>query len=87
MLCDNEELFSKRLYAHSANFIAVESVCSPMKVTAKIRYKHDAAEATVEQTADGRFVLEFDTPQRAIAKGQSVVLYSDDVVVGGGIIE
>ena len=86
-LCDNDELFSTRLYASSANFIAVESIDSPMKVTAKIRYKHDAAPATVEQTDDGRFVLEFDTPQRAIAKGQSVVLYSDDVVIGGGIIE
>ena len=86
-LCDNEELFSTRLYARSANFIAVESIDSPMKVTAKIRYKHDAAPATVEQTDDGRFVLEFDTPQRAIAKGQSVVLYSDEVVIGGGIIE
>ena len=86
-LCDNDELFSTRLYAHSANFIAVDSIGTPMKVTAKIRYKHDAAPATVEQTDDGRFVLEFDTPQRAIAKGQSVVLYSDDIVVGGGIIE
>lgn len=86
-LCDNNELFSTRLYASSANFIAVDSIDSPMKVTAKIRYKHDAAPATVEQTDDGRFVLEFDTPQRAIAKGQSVVLYSDDIVVGGGIIE
>ena len=86
-LCDNEDLFSTRLYASSANFIAVDSIASPMKVSAKIRYKHDAASATVEQTDDGRFVLEFDTPQRAIAKGQSVVLYSDDVVIGGGIIE
>ena len=86
-LCDNDELFSTRLYARCANFIAVDSIGSPMKITAKIRYKHDAAPATVEQTEDGRFVLEFDTPQRAIAKGQSVVLYSDDVVIGGGIIE
>ncbi len=86
-LCDNDELFSTRLYASAANFIAVDSIDSPMKVTAKIRYKHDAAEATVEQIDDGRFVLEFDAPQRAIAKGQSVVLYSDNVVIGGGIIE
>ena len=28
----------------------------------------------------------FDEPQKSITKGQSVVLYSDDIVVGGGII-
>ena len=28
----------------------------------------------------------FDEPQRAITKGQSVVMYNGDVVVGGGII-
>lgn len=28
----------------------------------------------------------FDEPQRAVAKGQSVVLYDGDIVVGGGII-
>jgi tRNA-specific 2-thiouridylase len=28
----------------------------------------------------------FDTPQRAVSPGQSVVFYDGDVVVGGGII-
>ncbi len=28
----------------------------------------------------------FDTPQRAVSPGQSVVFYDGDVVVGGGVI-
>lgn len=35
----------------------------------------------------GRFEVEFDTPQAAVAAGQAVVLYDGDVVLGGGWIE
>ena len=35
---------------------------------------------------DGRVLLEFDEPQRAMARGQSAVFYDGDAVVGGGII-
>jgi tRNA U34 2-thiouridine synthase MnmA/TrmU len=31
-------------------------------------------------------VLLLDEPERAVAAGQSVVLYSEDVCVGGGIV-
>jgi len=31
--------------------------------------------------------VEFDGPQRAITKGQAVVLYDGDTVVGGGTIK
>lgn len=30
--------------------------------------------------------IAFQTPQRAVAPGQSVVMYKDDVIIGGGII-
>ncbi len=78
-------LFRKRLYADEINLIAVEKIDKPMRVEAKIRSAHRAAPATVEQTDDGSFVVEFNEPQRAITPGQSVVLY-DDIVVGGGIV-
>ena len=86
-LCDNDELFSRRLTASRINFIACDDMFTPTRVEAKIRYKHDAASATVTQIDTDRFVLEFKEPQRAIAKGQSVVLYDGDTLVGGGIID
>ena len=30
--------------------------------------------------------ITFETPQRAVAPGQSAVLYKDGVIVGGGVI-
>ena len=35
----------------------------------------------------GRPSVRFDAPQRAVAPGQSVVFYSGEVCLGGGIIE
>lgn len=35
---------------------------------------------------DDKIKVVFDTPQRAITKGQAVVLYDGYIVVGGGII-
>ncbi len=86
-LCDNDELFSKALTAKDINMIACNDLYSPVRLMAKIRYKHGEAPATVTQISDDRMIVEFDEPQRAIAKGQSVVLYDGDILVGGGIIE
>ena len=86
-LCENESLFSSRLTAHGINLIALDRIAAPMKVSAKIRYNHTAAPATVIQTSDDSFELIFDEPQRAIAKGQSAVLYDGDTIIGGGFID
>ena len=42
--------------------------------------------AIVEQIEDDLIKVTFDEPQRAFAKGQAVVLYDGDYVVGGGTI-
>ena len=57
-----------------------------MKISAKIRYRQSEQPATVIQTGDDTIKVEFDVPQRAITKGQAVVLYDGDTVVGGGTI-
>lgn len=85
-LCRGDELFSTRLTARSINLIACDSLPSPTRVTAKVRYSQSETPAIVTQTAPDEFVLEFSTPQRAISPGQSAVLYDGDTVIGGGLI-
>ena len=86
ILGSNEDLFSKTLIAKNINLISVEKIDSPMRVKAKIRYRQTEQWATVTQTDSDTLFVEFDEPQRAITKGQAVVLYDNDIVVGGGTI-
>jgi tRNA-uridine 2-sulfurtransferase len=80
-----ESLYSRTLRAHRVNLIAVEDLTEPMRVTVKIRHRHEAAPAMIGR--DGEEILvTFDEPQRAITPGQAAVFYDGDVVVGGGWI-
>ena len=83
----DEELYCSRLTAHHINLMAVEKIERPMRLQAKIRYNQRVQWATVQQTAEDELLVEFDQPQRAIARGQAVVLYDGDIVVGGGRID
>ena len=68
------------------NLIAVEKIEKPLRVKAKVRYRQEEQPATVEQVGPETLRVVFDEPQRAITKGQAVVLYQGDTVVGGGTI-
>ena len=83
---DSEDLMSRELYATSVNLLAVDNLDTPMRIRAKIRYKQEDRDATAVME-NGRLHVIFDEPQRAICKGQSVVLYDGDIVIGGGIID
>lgn len=87
VLGSNEDLFHTELTAEKVNLISCESLKEPMRLKAKIRYRHPEQDALAWQTEDGVLHVRFDKPQRAITKGQAVVLYDGDIVVGGGVIE
>lgn len=86
ILTSEDMLFSKSLDADTINFIPFDRLTSPLHVKAKVRYSQRECDAVVEQTGEDTVHVEFKDPQRAISKGQSVVFYDDDYVVGGGVI-
>ena len=86
VLCKNEALFSKELYATDINLISYDKIDKPIRVKARVRYNQREQDATVEQIDENTLHIVFDEPQRAISKGQAVVLYVGDYVVGGGTI-
>ena len=86
VLCREAELYSKTLTADNINLISVPEIKEPMRVSAKVRYRQQAQQATVIQTDENTLKIEFDEPQRAVTAGQAVVLYDGDTVVGGGTI-
>ena len=83
---DNEDVFSKILYANKLNFMAIEGIDSPIRANGKIRYSHEGAPCTVRMVDKDTLECVFDEPQRAITPGQALVLYDGGNVLGGGTI-
>jgi len=81
-----DQLYSKTLRAHRVNLISVDDLREPMRVSVKIRHRHEAAPALIEKSGAEEILATFDQPQRAITPGQAAVFYDGDVVVGGGWI-
>lgn len=82
-----EELYAERLTAGDINLISTPHLKKPQRLKAKVRYRQPEQWATVTQTGDDTLDIKFDTPQRAVTKGQAVVLYDGDIIVGGGTIQ
>ena len=82
-----DKTFKKSLYAIDLNWISVDKLTEPMKITAKIRSTQQPTEATLIPIDEDTVKVEFDEYQKSIAIGQSVVFYNGDDVVGGGIID
>lgn len=87
VVTDRQNLFSEGLIAADLNLIAVEQLNRPYKVKAKIRLKHKEADATVFPLENNKAKVLFYEPQMSITPGQSAVLYTNDIVFGGGVIE
>lgn len=85
-LGDSEDLMTLTAVAEDVNLISVPDISEPMRITAKTRYNMTDASGTLERVGDSKIKVTFDVPQRAVTRGQALVVYDGDIVVGGGTI-
>ena len=80
---DKKDLTASGLWAADVNLLADSW---PEQAEAKIRYRKTAA-ACRTNLENGGLRIHFVEPQESITPGQAVVLYRDEEVLGGGVIE
>ena len=81
-----EELSRDELIAENVSFVDNHWPVASFRCLAQIRAHADAVPVLAEPIEEGRLHLRFDTGQRAVSPGQAIVLYEDDIVIGGGRI-
>ncbi len=84
---DHPALFSDALTAGSLYWVAGSPPSLPLRTRAKVRYRQADQACVLSADGKGGYRVDFETPQRAVTPGQSVVFYDDDVCLGGGVIE
>ncbi len=82
-----EELYTEKQIVDDLNWIAGRSLNGPVKITARIRSSHKGYVAVVETLANGKALVTYKEPQPGAARGQSIVFYDGEAVLGGGIVE
>ena len=78
-----DELFFDTVFIKDLNIISLKEITTPINVQAMIRY-NQRPQPAVYYPDEAKVV--FDTPQRAPSPGQSLVMYQDEKLIGGGII-
>ena len=87
-LGQHDDLYTTTVSAHEVRIRDRQWLIDSPDVEARIRYRSPAAAASVCLDAQmDRMFLQFNEPVWAPTAGQSLVLYKDGLVVGGGIIE
>ena len=79
-------LLSCGLEADDLHWIAGASPVLPLSCSAKTRYRQPDQACVLTRSPESLSVR-FESPQRALTPGQSVVLYAGEECLGGGVIQ
>ena len=82
-----EDTFSNKLIATKLNWISGNYPALEFMCNAKIRSTQQPTEVVVKQIDKNYIEVYFHDMQNSVSPGQSIVLYHDDIVLGGGIID
>jgi tRNA-specific 2-thiouridylase len=82
---DAEELDTRSVRVEQANWLA-DPLAPGERCELQVRYRANPIPANVLAISDGAVELALERPARAVAPGQSGVLYRGEQVLGGGVI-
>jgi tRNA-specific 2-thiouridylase len=87
VLGPKERLLKRTVVAGQINLLGPRVGERPVPCYAKIRYNAQPQPAVVRRSGEDQITVTFDESQSAVAPGQAVVCYDNDVVLGGGWID
>lgn len=82
-----DALLGRGLTASKVNWLVATPPVEGASVQVRIRHRATPVAGTVLRVREGEVEVALEEPVYAITPGQSVVIYDDEVVLGGGIIE
>ncbi|MCQ2287010.1 MAG: tRNA 2-thiouridine(34) synthase MnmA [Bacteroidales bacterium] len=85
-LGDREDLLAHRINIGQCQFTDIRELVDNQDVEVRIRYKSAATKAKIQVNGD-QAVIDFAEPVWGVTPGQSAVIYRDDLVLGGGLIQ
>lgn len=77
---------SRSILLHNLNWLVEDVKNAPLRCEAKIRTPQTARNCAIERIGDDELTVTFDQTQESVAPGQACVLYSGEIVLGGGVI-
>ena len=84
---EEDDTFKQGLKAVELNWVSIPSLDKEMKVSAKVRSAQTPVEITLKPQGEDEVLVEFENMQKSLTRGQSVVFYDGDILLGGGIID
>jgi len=84
---DHPRLLSQKLRAEDLAWVSGAAPQPSLSYGAKTRYRQTDAACRIDRLGDEDLEVEFSAPQWVVTPGQSVVLYREDVCLGGGVIQ
>lgn len=97
---EDKRLFVKEVQLHSVNWISSTGLSAkrvglrkslalsskPLALIGRYRHQGELVPLTINQIKKDLYQVKFSKPQKAVASGQSLVLYKGNQCVGGGVI-